>query len=129
MRALIATIALLCFHMVGCGNEDAPERTGIAPSADEVTALRIRAHGATVIETPEIVRILEQEPIAFVFTSHAQWISIELEDGRKYGGKYAHGEAGKYADDPQLSDILNLVMHIRESRPPEEVKDWQILCE
>ena len=82
-----------------------------------------------MIETPEIVRILEQEPIAFVFTSHAQWISIRLKDGREYGGKYVHAEAGEYADDPQLSDILNLVMHIRESRSPEEVTDWQIACE
>lgn len=82
-----------------------------------------------VIQTPEIIRILEKESIESISTTHAQNIYIQLIDGRTYKGKYIYTESGKYADDPQLYDILNLVIHIKENRPDKETRDWTIACE
>jgi len=96
---------------VGSGAENAPTE---APS---------------VIKTPEIIRILEEERIESVSTRHSQRISIRLKDGRKFKGLYVHAEAGKYSRDKDLYDILNLAMHIRENRPAREVKGWTVICE
>lgn len=81
------------------------------------------------IKTPEIIRILETEDIARLMTSHRQTIYIRLKDGRRYRGTYVHADAGRYAADANLSGILNLVMHIKANRPPDDVKDWSIICE
>ena len=83
----------------------------------------------SVIETPEIVRVLEKGAVSAVSTTHAQTIWIRLEDGRQYRGKYMHAQAGRYAADEQLFDILNLAVHIKQTRPAEEVKGWRIICE
>ncbi|MFC1859888.1 MliC family protein [Thermodesulfobacteriota bacterium] len=85
--------------------------------------------GPSVIETPEIVRILEEERIESVATTHSQTIYIRLKDGREYKGTYVHAQAGRYSDDDHLFDILNLVSHIKKKRPPEEVGGWNIMCE
>jgi hypothetical protein len=76
-----------------------------------------------VVETPEIVRILETEPVEFIVTTHSQTIFIRLKDGREYRGTYVHAQAGTYSGDAHLYDILNLVLHIKKKRPPEEAKE------
>lgn len=81
------------------------------------------------IQTPEIIRILEEENIASLRTAHSQSISITLRDGRRYMGKYDQSQAGQKYGDDHLWDILNLVSHIRANRRPEEVRDWSITCE
>ena len=83
----------------------------------------------SVIGTPEIIRILEQEIVETISTKHSQWIHIKLKNGREYKGKYIYDQAGKYSRNDKLWDILNLVMHIRKNRPPEEVNGWRIGCE
>jgi len=83
----------------------------------------------SVVKTPEIIRLLEEESITFIGTTHSQSIHIQLKDGSRYKGSYLQNEAGKYSTDPHLSDILNLVIHIKKQRPPDDVKGWQILCE
>ena len=84
---------------------------------------------AVEIDTAEIIRILEKEQINSIMTTHSQSIYIILTDGRQYKGTYVYAEAGKYADDPNLFDILNLVMHIQKNRSEEQSKNWQIVCE
>ena len=81
------------------------------------------------VSTTEIIRVLEQESIATISTTHAQRIDIELSDGRQFRGTYKHAEAGKYASDPKLFDILNLVSHILGRRPKNQVKGIVIECE
>ena len=71
---------------------------------------------AKEIDTPEIVRILEEEPIASFSNSHSQDIHIILKDGRTYLGTYDQEKAGKYATDPHLFNILNLTKHIFATR-------------
>ena len=85
--------------------------------------------GPSTIETPEIVRILEKEQIESIGTSHSQRIYIRLEDGRAYQGTYVHAQAGKYAEEENLFDILNLVIHIKKKRLPEEVEGWNLSAE
>ena len=84
---------------------------------------------SSIIETAEIIRILEKEQVKAIKTTHAQTIYIQLTDGREYKGTYVYEESGKYANDPHLYDILNLVLHIQKKRPQQEVKDWSIACE
>mgnify|MGYP001184957013 CR=1 FL=1 len=74
------------------------------------------------ISTAEIIRLLERESIARIFTTHAQVILIGLSDGQVFFGTYKHAEAGKYASDPELSDVGNLVSHILARRPKDQVK-------
>lgn len=81
------------------------------------------------IDTAEIIRILEEEDIEYISTTHSQAIHIQLKDGQEFEGIYVHSQSGKYANKEDLFDILNLVMHIKDKRPPEEVKDWIIKCE
>ena len=85
--------------------------------------------GKKNVDTEEIIRILEEEQIDFTASTHSQVIYILLKDGREYEGKYVHSEAGVYSKDPDLFDILNLAVHIKEKRPPEEVEDWGIITE
>lgn len=80
-------------------------------------------------ETAEIIRILEEEQIDAISTTHDQRIDITLKDGRHFHGSYVHAAAGKYADDESLSDILNLVLHIQERRPSEDSRLWKIMAE
>ena len=87
------------------------------------------AAGPTKIDTPEIIRILENEAIAFVGTTHSQRINIKLKDGRTYFGIYEQKRAGKYSKDPKLFDILNLTTHIFGNRPRAETKDISRLME
>ena len=87
------------------------------------------AAGPTKIDTPEIIRILENEAIAFVGTKHSQRINIKLKDGRTYFGIYEQKKAGKYSKDPKLFDILNLTTHIFGNRPRAETKDISRLME
>jgi hypothetical protein len=49
----------------------------------------------TVVKTPEIIRILEEEAVAFIATRHSQTIHIRLEDGSQYRGTYVSAESGK----------------------------------
>ena len=77
------------------------------------------------IQTPEIIRVLEEENINLIFTSHDQTIYIKLEDGQQFEGKYIHSQAGKYSDNEHLFDILNLVNHIEKIRNEK----WKIACE
>jgi hypothetical protein len=133
MKTLALTIALPCLLVMGCEGEDAPERTTTGSpqvrviARDEALVGRLRQHGCTIVETSELVRILEEERIAMVTLSGAQLISMNLEDGRTFAGQYVHAEAGKYAKDPEFSNRRTLIEHIRESRPPEDVKDWPIV--
>jgi hypothetical protein len=83
----------------------------------------------TEIDTPEIIRILENEAIAFVGTWHSQRINIKLKDGRTYFGIYEQKKAGKYSKDPKLFDILNLTTHIFGNRPRAETKDIERLMQ
>lgn len=80
-------------------------------------------------ETREIIRILEEEDIDSISTSHSQEIDIVLKDGRHFHGKYVYQHAGKYAEHDDLFDILNLVLHIQEQRSIEEDLSWTIVCE
>ena len=87
-------------------------------------------HKILIVEDdPAQRRILEEEAIAFIATTHSQSIHIQLEDGSRYKGQYVPKEASKYSPDAKLSDILNLVVHIKKQRPPAEVKGWKIMCE
>lgn len=102
---------------------------GVLSEAKRVAVIVTVQKVPFVIKTPAIIRILEKEQIESISTTHAQTIHIRLKDGREYTGKYVHTEAGKYSDDRKLSDILNLVMHIKKNRAPEDVKEWMIWCE
>lgn len=81
------------------------------------------------ISTAEIIRLLEQESIARIFTTHSQMILIGLSNGQAFFGTYKHAEAGKYASDPKLSDVGNLVSHILARRPKDQVEDILIAGE
>jgi hypothetical protein len=76
------------------------------------------------IDTSEIVRILKNENVTFVGTSHRQDISIYLKNGSHYEGVYDYTKAGAYSD---TRDVLNLVVRIKKERP--ELKDMRIICE
>jgi len=79
-----------------------------------------------IIQTPEIIRILETENIVYVATSHSQEIHIQLKDGRRFKGTYDQSEAGPYSNHEQLFDIYNLARHIKNNRPEKEVKHWSM---
>lgn len=117
MRLFIA-VYLLCSFMCACTNTSAS-----LPTKQNKQVKII------VIKTPEIIRILEKESIVSISTTHSQSIYIRLKDGSRYKGKYIPKEAGKYSTITNLSDILNLVVHIKKQRPPDEVKEWRICCE
>ncbi len=127
-------VSILCLVAAGCTTDLPEDRTGRTPEETPVKR-NIEKPGDTVqkgpsvIETPEIVRILEKESVEFVATTHSQTIYIRLKDGREYNGTYVHAQAGKYSHDDHLSDILNLVHHIKRKRAPEEVGEWGIACE
>ena len=106
---LIIAIGLFSF---GCTQSQTPEQQSEDESSNE-------------IKTPEIIRILEEEDIELIFTAHDQTICIKLEDGREFGGKYIYEQAGKYSENQNLFDILNLVVHIEENRNEQ----WKIACE
>jgi len=127
-RMRLPMVFLLGLIVAGCGKEPVEKKTE-AISEDTVAGSSTAKPEPSVIQTPEIVRILAEERIKFVGTSHAQAIYIQLEDGREFQGKYVHAQADKYAEDEKLFDILNLVMHIKKNRPPEEVEGWHIVCE
>ena len=82
--------------------------------------------GNEIIQTPEIIRILETENIVYVATSHSQEIHIQLKDGRRFKGTYDQSEAGPYSNHEQLFDIYNLARHIKNNRPEKEVKHWSM---
>jgi len=117
MRLIIAA-CLMCSCICGC-----------TATPDTQAGTRVEQNEPSVVKTPEIIRILEEEAVVFVATTHSQTIHIRLKDGSQYQGTYVSAESGKYSKDPNLSDILNLVMHIKKHRAPEEVKEWQIMCE
>lgn len=94
----------------------------ILAACTDKSSERPGCRAAELIRTPEIVRILENEDIAYTSTTHSQHISIQLTDGSRYVGRYVPSEAGKYAS---ITDILNLTIDIRNKRPPAEVKDWK----
>ena len=127
MRTHLILLILSCLVGVGCTNghpeNEAPPAGGTGSPGSAAPAER------TEIQTPEIVRILEEESIELTATTHSQYISITLNDGREYSGTYDHKQAGKYAGNEKLFDVLNLVSHIKDGRPPEEVEGWAILCE
>lgn len=85
--------------------------------------------GPKQIKTDEIVRILEKEAVAETRTTHSQHITIVLKNGDVFEGTYVQAEAGAYAKDPHLFDALNLVLHIRKSRPAAEVAGWGVMTE
>ena len=117
MRGAIAA-SLLALSALGCGS-----------SPSRQAGIQGEPSTPVVIQTPEIVRILEREAVVFIATSHSQSIHIQLKDGSLYQGIYIPTQAGKHSQDPNLSDILNLVNHIKRRRSPDEVKEWKILCE
>lgn len=80
-------------------------------------------------ETHEIIRILEEEDIDSISTSHSQDIYITFKDGHHFKGTYVYQHAGKYSEDDDLFDILNLVVHIQKQRSTEEDLSWTIVCE
>jgi len=101
-----------------------------APTASKESRPPLKTAGSsTKVDTPEIIRILEQEAIKSIRTSHSQHIYITLKDGHRHSGIYEHERAGKYSKDRKLSDILNLVKHIMDNRPKAETKDVGIRCE
>ncbi|MCP4645339.1 MAG: hypothetical protein GY851_33155 [bacterium] len=134
MRTCMSLCFVFCVVLAGCsGNPPGTGGKGTEgePGASTQSASQMKAGhpGRNTIDTGEIIRILEKEQIRGIGTAHNQSISIELVDGRKFLGTYVPEEAGKYSADKNLSDILNLVMHIKKNRPPEEVKNWNIWCE
>ena len=81
---------------------------------------------AKVIKAPEIIRILETEPVIFVCTTHSQHIDIILDDGRCFRGVYFHKKSPeKYRKALLHNDILNLSEYIRKKRH----RTWETLCE
>lgn len=98
-------------------------------TASERFAVNNTSQAITVIETPEIVRILENEDVEYITTNHSQYINISLSDGSQFEGTYLHAEAGEYSKDSNLCDILNLILHIKEARSEAETEEWIILCE
>ena len=125
----ILSLVLFCFVVAGCASHKELDPADVAANPTRNTPTEPLQSGPSEIETKEIVRILEQEDIDSISTSHSQKIYIRLKDGREYEGTYEHSQAGKYSTDEHFFDILNLVMHITKNRPPEEVKDWQIIME
>lgn len=111
--ATVCFVALLGF---GCRSTSGPPAK--APAA-----------GKTDVTTPELVRLLETADIVRTETTHSQTIRIFLNDGSSVSGHYVPAEAGRYAKDPKLSDILNLVLHIRGARPGNEVRGWIVMTE
>lgn len=106
-----------------------PPAYGCSSRSASLQDSRIQSVQIDNVDTPEIIRILETGNIASVSTSHSQVIHIQLEDGTRFQGYYDHREAGEYSENPDLFDILNLVIHIREQRENSESLDWDILCE
>jgi len=79
-----------------------------------------------VIKTPEIIRILETEPVIYVNTSPSQKIDIVLDDGRCFRGVYVPKECPeKYSKALHCNVILNLSEYIRKKRQ----KTWETWCE
>lgn len=69
------------------------------------------------IDTPEIVRMLEEEEsVASVYMFLDQSVRIQLDDGTEYNGTYVHRNAGKYALNPRYTSIYDLVLHIKEKK-------------
>jgi len=120
MRTSSVFVLTLYVLAAGCGSEQAEDAFG-NPQAEPLVR-----EGRTVIDTPEIIRILEEESIEWIMTNHSQTIFIHLKDGHKYEGRYVQAEAGEYSDH---RDIANLVEHIRKKRLPEEGRDWQVTFE
>lgn len=89
-----------------------------------------RKKKSTSINTSEIIRILENEDVVSVSTSHLNFISIKLGNGELYYGKYNQNNAGKYyTENPFLDDVLSLVGHIESKRRINGGKKWKIICE
>jgi len=134
MKKPLLTLCLLLLVGAGCQG-DSPETNQESDATDSRGGSERREperperQDPSVIKTSEIVWILETGEIQFIATTHSQSIRIHLRDGTEYRGQYVHAQAGKYSEDEQLADILNLVTHIRRARPAEETKDWSILCE
>jgi hypothetical protein len=79
-----------------------------------------------VIKTPEIIRIIESEPVIFVSTTHSQNINIVLDDGRCFRGVYLAQEAPeKYRKALLYNNILNLSEYIKKQRR----RTWETWCE
>ncbi|MBT3193772.1 MAG: hypothetical protein HN341_14590 [Verrucomicrobia bacterium] len=112
MRSLLS--ALLLLTCMGCGSR---------PSSDGLAATPSPNPGPQEMGTPGIVRILEEADIALIWTTHDQRIDITVRDGRVYWGVYRQAEAGKYAKNPHLFDVYNLVEHILAARPEKETED------
>ena len=109
---LIITLFIIIFVLSGC-----------RPTAHKNPDWK----NAKVIKTPEIIRILESEPVNFVATTHSQSISISLDDGRCFRGVYIPKDAPeKYRKDNNLHDILNLSEYIKKKR---SFRTWKTMCE
>ena len=132
MRSLLPIVVTRFFANCRRAPGPAGSEPGPPPGSEarsDQAGSRALAEPAIPIETPEIVRILEDEDIAGIATLHCQSIHIELKNGCTYGGTYEQAEAGKYANDPHLRDIYNLVRHILATRPAEETRGISIACE
>ena len=81
---------------------------------------------SVIVETSEIIQILEEEDIEMISTFHSQWIHIVLKNGSVYAGKYVQSAAGSYSSIPQLWDVLNLVRYIEGKRSRVEPIAWDI---
>ena len=118
MKTVTLMIVMLWLLSVGCATDSSEGKTGRTPEQD--TAKPIEWKESIEVETPELIRILEEEDIAETGTSHSGRISIGLKDGRGYYGKYVRAQAGKYAEDERCFDACGLVGRIQKHRAPEE---------
>ncbi len=83
------------------------------------------------VDTKGMIRILENELVKIVSTSHSNAFYIELEDGSKYKGVYKQSETDDttYSKNPYLDDVLSVVSRIHGQRKFYDNEMWIIVCE
>lgn len=119
-------VVVICVFMfvIGCTSD-------MVPSGEDSETVYVEdtEQFAVILTTPQIVNVLETADIAYISTAHDQSIYIELKNGKAYQGTYMQAEAGRYSKEARFFDILNLVSHILENRPSDEVKDIMLVME
>ncbi len=86
----------------------------------------VRVADPRALTSEEIIRILENEDIAGIATSHSQHIYITLKDGRNFTGVFRAADVSILHWEYQgFGDILNLAMQIKKKRQAE----WRVMCE
>ena len=121
----------LILAVSGC--QSIPKETHSRP--DTVTddaffsAREVGQHIGTEVDSREVIRLLGTGNLRGITTTHSQIIEILLRDGRVYWGRHKWQESGRYAENPHLHDIYNLVRHILANRPESETKGVKIARE